>query len=111
MSVNDVPGWLVTLVPSAIGEPVAFTPGLAPHHDVLAVVLPLLAAPLLGVAVEGCGGLPGWAGGANLKCLVRKYKAWHSAPDGNGLIWWQHLKALRIELWVCARIWHAEPHD
>jgi hypothetical protein len=48
MSVNDVPGWLVTMVPSAIGEPVAFTPGLVPHCDLLTVVLPLLAAPLLG---------------------------------------------------------------
>ena len=54
MSVNDVPGWLVTMVPSAIGEPVAFTPGLVPHCDVLTVVLPVLAAPLLEVAaVEG----------------------------------------------------------
>ncbi len=34
MSVNDVPGWLVTMLPSAIGVPVAATPGLAPHCDV-----------------------------------------------------------------------------
>jgi hypothetical protein len=35
MSVNDVPGWLVTMPPSGIGVPVAFTPGLVPHCDVL----------------------------------------------------------------------------
>jgi hypothetical protein len=40
MSVNDVPGWLVTIAPSGIGVPVAFTPGLVPHCDVLT------AAPL-----------------------------------------------------------------
>jgi len=57
ISVNDVPGWLVTIPPSAIGVPVAFTPGLVPHCDVLTVagleldVLPdelvLLAAGVL----------------------------------------------------------------
>src|SRR5581483_6982291 len=35
MSANDVPGWLVTIPPSGIGVPVAFTPGLLPHCDVL----------------------------------------------------------------------------
>src|SRR5580658_4425785 len=35
MSVNEVPGWLVTMAPSAIGVPVAATPGLVPHCDVL----------------------------------------------------------------------------
>jgi hypothetical protein len=35
MSVNDVPGWLVTIPPSGIGVPVAATPGLAPHCEVL----------------------------------------------------------------------------
>jgi|SRR6185437_7779885 len=111
MSVNDVPGWLLTMVPSAIGEPVAFTPGLVPHCDLLTVVLPLLAAPLLGVAVEGAAACPVGQGEPILRCLMRPHKARHSAPDGNGLIWWQHPKAWRIELWVCARIWHAEPHD
>src|SRR5690242_13979187 len=38
MSANDVPGWLVTIPPSGIGVPVAFTPGLLPHCDVLTVV-------------------------------------------------------------------------
>jgi hypothetical protein len=38
MSVNDVPGWSVTIPPSAIGVPVAATPGLVPHADVLTVV-------------------------------------------------------------------------
>jgi hypothetical protein len=37
MSVNDVPGWLVSMAPSAIGVPVAATPGLVPHDDVLTV--------------------------------------------------------------------------
>jgi hypothetical protein len=40
MSVNDVPGWLVAIAPSGIGVPVAFTPGLVPHCDVLTVVPP-----------------------------------------------------------------------
>jgi hypothetical protein len=35
MSVNDVPGWLVTIPPNGIGVPVAATPGLVPHCDVL----------------------------------------------------------------------------
>jgi hypothetical protein len=34
MSVNDVPGWLVAMAPSAIGVPVAATPGLVPHCEV-----------------------------------------------------------------------------
>src|SRR5215472_1115993 len=48
MSVNDVPGWLVTIPPSGIGVPVAFTPGLVPHCDVSVTVLALLvvAEPL-----------------------------------------------------------------
>lgn len=40
MSVNDVPGWLVLMLPSAIGVPVAATPGLLPHCDVLTVPVP-----------------------------------------------------------------------
>jgi hypothetical protein len=45
ISVNDVPGWLVTIPPSGIGVPVAFTPGLVPHCDVLtATALELGAA-------------------------------------------------------------------
>jgi hypothetical protein len=35
MSVNEVPGWLVAMAPSAIGVPVAATPGLVPHVEVL----------------------------------------------------------------------------
>jgi hypothetical protein len=35
ISVNDVPGWLVSIPPSAIGVPVAFTPGFVPHCEVL----------------------------------------------------------------------------
>ncbi|MGH3255315.1 MAG: hypothetical protein ACRDOU_07875 [Streptosporangiaceae bacterium] len=46
MSVNDVPGWLVTIPPSAIGVPVAAVPGLVPHDDVSTV----------GGAVEALGG-------------------------------------------------------
>src|SRR5271156_2982237 len=34
MSVNEVPGWLVAMAPSAIGVPVAAVPGLVPHDDV-----------------------------------------------------------------------------
>ena len=37
MSVNEVPGWLVAMAPSAIGVPVAATPGLVPQLDVLTV--------------------------------------------------------------------------
>src|SRR5580658_1974133 len=56
MSVNEVPGWLVTMAPRAIGVPVAATPGLVPHADVLiadvlAGALALLAAVLVGVVV------------------------------------------------------------
>jgi hypothetical protein len=43
-----VPGWLVTITPSGIGEPVAVTPGLVPHCDVFtAAVLGLLLGGLL----------------------------------------------------------------
>jgi hypothetical protein len=42
-SVKSVPGCLVLIAPSTIGDPVAFTPGFEPHDDV-----PVLAdAPLL----------------------------------------------------------------
>ena len=40
MSVNEVPGWLVAMAPSGIGVPVAATPGLVPHCDVLTVAAP-----------------------------------------------------------------------
>jgi hypothetical protein len=40
-SLKSVPGCLVSIVPMLIGEPVAFTPGLGPHDDVL--LDPLLA--------------------------------------------------------------------
>jgi hypothetical protein len=39
MSVNEVPGWLVTIPPSAIGVPVAVTPAFGPHCEVATVVL------------------------------------------------------------------------
>src|SRR5438552_18913310 len=39
MSVNEVPGWLVAMAPSGIGVPVAWTPGVVPHCDVLAVAV------------------------------------------------------------------------
>ena len=52
MSVNDVPGWLVTIAPSAIGVPVAATPGLVPHCEVLtALRLAVLVAVLEAVLV------------------------------------------------------------
>jgi hypothetical protein len=38
MSVNEVPVWLVAMAPSAIGVPVAATPGLVPHDDVFTAV-------------------------------------------------------------------------
>lgn len=38
MSVKDVPDWSVTMAPSAIGVPVALTPGLVPQSDVLTTV-------------------------------------------------------------------------
>src|ERR1017187_5157128 len=37
-SVKSVPGCLVLIVPSLIGVPVAFSPGLGPHDDVLTAV-------------------------------------------------------------------------
>jgi hypothetical protein len=51
MSVNDVPGWLVTITPRGIGVPVAAAPGLVPHCDVLtdAVVGLLLGVLLVGL--------------------------------------------------------------
>jgi hypothetical protein len=40
MSVNEVPGWLVAIAPRGIGVPVAATPGLVPHCDVLTAEVP-----------------------------------------------------------------------
>jgi hypothetical protein len=52
MSVNDVPGWLVTIAPSGIGVPVAATPGLVPHCEVFTVTLvDALGAPVGEVVV------------------------------------------------------------
>jgi hypothetical protein len=39
MSVNEVPGWSVLIVPRLIGVPVAATPGLVPHDEVSTAVL------------------------------------------------------------------------
>jgi hypothetical protein len=49
MSVNEVPGWLVAMAPRAIGVPVAATPGLVPHCDVL--VAEVLAVDVLAGAL------------------------------------------------------------
>src|SRR5690348_5685506 len=50
MSVNEVPGWLVAMVPSGIGVPVAWTPGLLPHCELLTVpALAELDEPAAGV--------------------------------------------------------------
>ncbi len=46
ISVKEVPGWLVSMPPSWIGVPVACTPGLVPHCDVLTALLELLDAEL-----------------------------------------------------------------
>jgi hypothetical protein len=51
ISVNDVPGWLVSIPPSAIGVPVAFTPGFVPHCDVLTAAFDELGE--LGALVAG----------------------------------------------------------
>jgi hypothetical protein len=48
MSAKLVPVWSVTIPPSLIGVPVAATPGLAPHCDVLDV---LTAGALVAVVV------------------------------------------------------------
>jgi hypothetical protein len=50
MSVNEVPGWLVAIAPSAIGVPVAWTPGWVPHCDV--PVAEVLAEDVLAGALE-----------------------------------------------------------
>jgi hypothetical protein len=51
MSVNEVPGWLVTMAPSAIGVPVAATPGLVPHCCVLTALVLVLAVDVLAGAL------------------------------------------------------------
>ena len=52
MSVNEVPGWLVAMAPSAIGVPVAATPGLEPQDDVLTAAGALVALEALGGGVD-----------------------------------------------------------
>jgi hypothetical protein len=51
MSVNDVPGWSVTMPPSGIGVPVAATPGLVPHAEVPTAVTGALVCVGVGVGV------------------------------------------------------------
>jgi hypothetical protein len=50
MSVKLVPGWSVTIPPRLIGVPVAATPGLVPHCEVLAAAGPLELELVAGVA-------------------------------------------------------------
>jgi hypothetical protein len=52
MSVKLVPDWSVTMPPSGIGVPVAATPGLVPHDEVLTA-----AALVEGLALEVAGAL------------------------------------------------------
>jgi len=54
MSVKSVPGCLVLIAPSGIGVPVAATPGLGPHDDVL--VDALVAAAVLVAEVDEAAG-------------------------------------------------------
>lgn len=49
MSVKSVPGCLVLIAPSTIGVPVAATPGLGPHCEVLDEPLEALELPVLAV--------------------------------------------------------------
>jgi hypothetical protein len=51
-SLKSVPGCLVSIVPMLIGEPVALTPGLGPHDEVL--VEPVLALAVVLELVAGC---------------------------------------------------------
>src|SRR5579864_8532291 len=53
ISVNETPGWSVSMPPSEIGVPVALTPGLVPHAEVATVcVVPAgLLAVVTGLAV------------------------------------------------------------
>ena len=53
-SLKSVPGCLVSIVPTLIGVPVAFTPGLGPHDEVLvdAVLEPELELPELAELAE-----------------------------------------------------------
>src|SRR5919197_4914696 len=37
ISVNETPGWLVSMPPSSIGAPVALTPGLVPQLEVATI--------------------------------------------------------------------------
>ena len=52
-SVKSVPGWWVSIVPMLIGVPVAATPGLGPHDEMLVdtAALELAAADELAAAV------------------------------------------------------------
>ena len=51
MSVKLVPGWLVAIAPRAIGVPVAATPGLVPHCEVLTALVLVLAVGVLAGAL------------------------------------------------------------
>jgi hypothetical protein len=57
MSVNEVPGWSVTIVPMLIGVPVAATPGWVPQLEASTVVEPLLADAEEAAALLAAGAL------------------------------------------------------
>jgi hypothetical protein len=46
-SVKSVPGWWVSIVPMLIGVPVALTPALGPHDEMLADAVPPALVPVL----------------------------------------------------------------
>jgi hypothetical protein len=56
MSVKSVPGCLVTIVPSVIGVPLAATPGLGPHDDVLVDAVVAALVVLLVAEVDEAAG-------------------------------------------------------
>ena len=57
MSVNEVPGWLVTIVPRLIGVPVAATPGWVPQDEASTVpaLAPVPEAPAAGWLFASAG--------------------------------------------------------
>jgi hypothetical protein len=104
MSVNEVPGWLVTIVPRLIGVPVAATPGLVPQAE--ASTVPELADELDEEAGAALVAADEPAGAAALVELdVLELHAARTPSDSNAAA----AAAARVRQWtglfMCSAFW------
>jgi hypothetical protein len=104
MSVNEVPGWSVTIVPMLIGDPVAATPGWVPQDE--ASTVPELADELdeeAGAALVAADELEGAA--ALVELVVLELHAARTPSDSSEAA----AAAVRVRQWtdlfMCSAFW------